>query len=82
VLGASTLTNTAFSPNPVTVAVGTIVAWTNNDTTAHDIKADSGGFATPIIQPSGSAYVTMSTAGNFVYHCSIHPGMVGTIVVN
>jgi len=23
----------------------------------------------------------MSTAGSFVYHCSIHPGMVGTIVV-
>jgi plastocyanin len=62
--------------------VGTIVVWTNSDTTAHDVKADNGGFFTPIIQPGGSASVTMSTAGSVIYHCSIHPGMVGTIVVN
>jgi plastocyanin len=23
----------------------------------------------------------MSTAGTFTYHCTIHPGMVGTLVV-
>jgi plastocyanin len=25
--------------------------------------------------------VTMSAAGTFTYHCTIHPGMVGTITV-
>jgi plastocyanin len=81
VAGAFSMTNTAYSPSPVTVAVGTVVTWTNKDTIAHDARADNGGFSTPIIQPGGSANVTLSTAGSFVYHCSIHPGMVGTIVV-
>jgi plastocyanin len=75
------MTNTAFSPSPVTVAVGTVVTWSNKDTAPHDARADNGGFSTPIIQPGGTTTTTMSTAGSFVYHCSIHPGMVGTIVV-
>jgi plastocyanin len=79
--GAFGRTNNAYSPSPVTVAVGTVVTFTNNDITTHDARADNGGFTTPFINPGASANVTMSTAGSFVYHCSIHPGMVGTIVV-
>jgi plastocyanin len=26
--------------------------------------------------------LTFQTAGTFTYHCQIHPGMVGTIVVH
>jgi plastocyanin len=79
--GASNLTATAFSPSPLNVAVGTTVTWTNNDITTHDAKADNGGFATPFVSPGGSASVKLSSAGTFVYHCTIHPGMVGTIIV-
>jgi plastocyanin len=79
--GAFGRTTNAFSPSPVTVAVGSTVTFTNNDVAAHDARADNGNFSTPIIQPGGSANVTLSAAGSFVYHCSIHPGMVGTIVV-
>jgi plastocyanin len=81
VSGAFRLTTTAFSPNPVTVPVGSTVMFVNNDTATHDARADNGNFSTPFISPGASANVTMSTAGSFVYHCSIHPGMVGTIVV-
>jgi plastocyanin len=79
--GAFARTTNAFSPSPVTVAVGSIVMFVNNDTATHDARADNGNFSTPFISPGGSANVTMSTAGSFTYHCSIHPGMVGTIVV-
>ena len=79
--GAFGRTNNAYSPNPVNVAVGSTVTFVNNDVAAHDSRADNGNFATPVLQPGGSANVTLSTAGSFVYHCSIHPGMVGTIVV-
>jgi plastocyanin len=79
--GAFGRTTNAYSPSPVTVTVGSTVTFVNNDVASHDARADSGGFATPILPPGGSANVTMSTAGSFVYHCSIHPGMVGTIVV-
>jgi len=79
--GAFGRTNNAFSPSPVTVAVGTVVTFVNNDVAPHDAKADNGSFTTPVLQPGGTANVTLSTAGSFVYHCTIHPGMVGTITV-
>jgi len=79
--GAFNLTTTAFSPNPLSVAAGTTVTWINNDVTTHDSRADNGSFNTGLISPGASASVTFSTAGSFVYHCTIHPGMVGTVTV-
>ena len=79
--GAFGRTNTAYSPSPVTVAVGSTVTFKNDDVAPHDARADNGGFSTPVLQPGGTANVTLATAGSFVYHCSIHPGMVGTITV-
>jgi plastocyanin len=81
VAGARTLTTTAYSPSPMTVSAGTTVTWMNNDTSTHNSTADSGAFATGSIAPGASASVKLQNAGTFVYHCTIHPGMVGTIVV-
>ena len=60
--GAFGRTTNAYSPSPVTVAVGSVVTFTNNDVAPHDARADNGRFATPILQPGGSANVTLSTA--------------------
>jgi plastocyanin len=79
--GAFGLTTTAFSPNPLSVPVGTTITWINNDVTTHNATATGGSFATGSIAPGGSASVKLQTAGSFVYHCTIHPGMVATINV-
>jgi len=79
--GAAGLTTTAFGTNPLTVAVGTTVTWVNNDSIAHTSTANGGQFNTGTINPGGSAKFQFSTAGTFAYHCTIHPGMVGTITV-
>jgi plastocyanin len=72
----------SYAPNPATVRTGQTVAWKNNDTAAHDATQDASRFATGVISAGAtSSPVTMSTAGTFTYHCTIHPGMVGTIVV-
>lgn len=74
--------NQSYSPNPSTMRVGQTVAWKNSDTTAHDATQDASRFQTGTINAGAtSAPVTMSTAGTFTYHCTIHPGMVGTLVV-
>ena len=74
--------NQSFSPNPTTMRVGQTVAWKNGDTTAHDATQDASRFGTGTISAGAtSAPITMSTAGTFTYHCTIHPGMVGTVVV-
>jgi plastocyanin len=72
----------SYSPNPTTVRVGQTVAWKNTDTTAHDATQDASRFATGVVGAGAtSSPVTMSAAGTFTYHCTIHPGMVGTITV-
>ena len=81
VSGSSTLTTTAYSPNPVTVAVGGTVTWTNNDSVAHTSVANNGAFSSGTIAPGGTFSMTFPSAGSFPYHCSIHPGMVGTVTV-
>ena len=74
--------NQSFSPNPTTMRVGQTVAWKNGDTTAHDATQDASRFGTGTISAGAtSAPITMSTAGTFTYHCTIHPGMVGSLVV-
>jgi len=74
--------NQSFSPNPVTVKVGQTVAWHNADSITHTATADAGAFDAGNIGPGGtSSAITMSAAGTFGYHCSIHPTMVGTITV-
>ena len=81
VVGARTLSTTAYAPNPVTVAVGGTVTWTNNDTISHTSTADGGAWNSGSMAPGQTFSQTFSNAGTFTYHCGIHPGMVGTITV-
>jgi plastocyanin len=81
VSGASTLTSTAFAPNPITVAVGGTVTWMNNDSITHTSVANNGAWSSGAIAPGGSFSAPFMTAGTFAYHCSIHPGMIGTVTV-
>jgi plastocyanin len=75
-------TNQSYSPSPTTVRMGQTVAWRNNDTTTHNANQDNGTFSTGNINAGASSSpITMSTAGTFIYHCTLHPGMVGTITV-
>lgn len=78
-----TITIEAFSytPDPVTVKVGTTVTWVNNDADPHSATADNGVFNTDILEQGESGSVTFSTPGEYTYHCSIHPNMTGTIIV-
>jgi plastocyanin len=80
-VGASNLRETAFAPNPLSVAIGTVVTFVNNDTTTHDATTIGSGFATGPIFAGRSASVTLATAGSFSYFCTIHPGMTGTLRV-
>ena len=79
--GARSLTTTAFGANPLAVAVGTTVTWTNNDSIAHDSVADGGMWSSGILGPGQSFPFKFTTAGTFTYKCTIHPNMVGTVTV-
>ena len=82
-----------FSPNTVTVYVGSVIVFSNTDTTIHNFAsgepnddvvgtvADENGFNTAIMNPGESATWTPTEAGEFPYFDMIHPWMQGTIIV-
>jgi plastocyanin len=74
--------NQSFSPEPATMRVGQTVSWRNTDSITHNATQDANRFATSNIGAGAtSPPIAMTTAGTFTYHCTIHPGMVGTLTV-
>jgi plastocyanin len=71
--------SSSFNPNPSAVSQGTTMAWKNTDSVTHHIVMNDGSLDTGDIPPGGtSAALTLATNGGN-YHCTIHPGMVGSI---
>jgi plastocyanin len=68
-------------PDALNVAVGTTVTWTNTDSISHTSTSDANMWNSGIVAPGGQFSFAFQTAGTFPYHCAIHPGMVGTVVV-
>jgi plastocyanin len=71
----------SFAPATVTIGVGDSVTWVNDGEEPHTATADNGSFDTGELAPGGSGSQTLSSAGSFAYSCTLHPGMVGTVVV-
>lgn len=71
----------SFQPASVQVTARTTVTWTNNDGVNHTVASDTGAFDSGTM-PDGDTYsYTFDTVGSFPYHCAIHPGMRGSVVV-
>ena len=84
VANSITIKNFAFSPAMLTVKTGSVVTWTNQDSVTHTIASDSGYPVLFTSDPvaSGATYkFTFIQPGTYNYHCSIHPSMKGTIIV-
>jgi len=74
--------NFAFAPKTLTVPVGTRITWTNRDEEPHVVVSAGALFTSSKALDSGDTYtVTFSKPGTYAYYCSIHPMMVGTIIV-
>jgi plastocyanin len=74
----------SFTPNPAQITEGQSVAWKNSSSDNNTHTATSTGvFDTGNISLGAtSAPITLHVAGSYPYHCSIHPGMTGTLIVN
>ena len=65
----------------VTVAAGSTVTWTNKDDVPHTVVSDSGMFRSAALDTNESFSFRFDKPGTYRYACSIHPRMLGTIVV-
>jgi plastocyanin len=76
------MANIAFAPKDVTVKVGQKITWTNDDSTDHNVTADSGAdFKSKDFGNGATFSFTADKAGTIKYECTIHPGMTGTLTV-
>jgi plastocyanin len=80
---ALTVTNNAFNPTPDTVPAGQVTFTWVNASNSHNVTWLTGPGTLPAnssTMTSGSYQATLAQ-GTYTYHCTIHSGMNGTIVV-
>ena len=71
-----------FSPQTLTVPVGTTVTWINRDSVPKIVVSAEQRLEVPPILRAGQAFSrTFTIAGTYSYFCSVHPGVTGQIVV-
>ncbi len=70
-----------FAPATITVKAGSTVTWKNADDEPHSVVSETGLFRSGALDTSESFTFRFDRPGTYHYACSIHPRMVGTIVV-
>ena len=76
-----TIDNFTFEPAQLTVKVGTTVTWKNHDDIPHTVRAVDGSFHSKAMDSADSYSFTFTKPGVYSYFCSLHPKMVGKVVV-
>jgi len=70
-----------FSPMTLTVKAGSKVTWTNMDDEPHTVVSDTALFRSGAMDTNESFSFKFDQPGTYHFTCSIHPRMIGTIVV-
>ena len=86
--GCELTDNGCFSPNTVTVYVGSLMIFSNTDNVKHTFTSGSPSddvigteFNSGMLEPGTSFEWTAENVGEFAYFDMIHPWMQGTIIV-
>ena len=89
--GAATPGNPAYEPASLTVKKGDAIDVVNKDSSPHTVTSGTGledpnagkMFDTSIINAAGSAQLATADleAGEYDYHCAVHPFMTGKLIV-
>jgi plastocyanin len=70
-----------FMPTTVTVSAGAQVTWVNKDDEPHTVVSDTGLFRSGAMDTNESFSFKFDKPGTYHFTCSIHPRMVGTVIV-
>lgn len=71
----------AFAPATITIAVGTTVTWTNNDSVAHTVSHRNNLFDSGSLSKGSTFSYTFNQGGTFEYYCKIHPSITAKVIV-
>jgi plastocyanin len=73
--------STGFAPVTRTIQTGDSIRWRNDDTVNHQVVADNGLFASPVLRPRATYTKLFTTSGTYRYRDALKPTSRGTIVV-
>lgn len=76
------ITSAGFTPSSTTVTVGDTVTWHNADTANHQVVANDGSFASPVLKPDQTYSVTFQKTGKVTYHDALATKHTGSVTVN
>jgi plastocyanin len=87
VRGSSELTDDAYQPNPIEVSIDDTITWTNDDIAQHTVTSGENGepdgeFDSGLMSTGATFEHTFTEAGEHPYFCTLHPNMVGTVIVS
>ena len=76
----------SYNPNPIEIKVGDTVTWINNDSSPHTVTSSSNDssitFDSDVLRRGEMFSFTFDKEGQYPYLCTLHPSMVGTVVVS
>ncbi|HXN71326.1 MAG TPA: cupredoxin family copper-binding protein [Candidatus Acidoferrales bacterium] len=77
-----TIDNFSFAPMQLEIPAGTEVTWINKDDVPHTVVSDDHKlFKSRALDTDEKFSFTFKDPGTYEYFCSVHPKMVGKIVV-
>src|SRR5690348_9557736 len=76
-----TIDNFSFTPKEITVSKGTTVTWINHDDVPHTVVSPDKKFKSRALDTDDKYSFTFSDSGTYGYFCSVHPVMIGKVIV-
>ena len=73
--------NFTFTPNALTVTVGTTITWVNHDDIPHTVTAQDHSFSSSGLDTEDSFSHQFNVVGTYAYYCTIHAKMTATVIV-
>jgi plastocyanin len=71
----------AFHPGHLVIMAGTTITWTNQDDAQHTVTFRNGMADSGLLSRGQTYQYTFASPGTFAYYCTVHPHMVGTVLV-
>jgi plastocyanin len=75
------ITGAGFTPTATTVSVGDSVTWHNADNANHQVVANDGSFASPVLKPGDTYTQTFNASGKTNYHDALATKHTASVTV-
>ncbi|MDB5333449.1 MAG: hypothetical protein JWP03_4600 [Phycisphaerales bacterium] len=75
--------NFSFTPQVLSVPVGTTVTWVNHDDVPHTASSDDApvAFDSKALDTDDKYSFTFTRPGTYKYYCKVHPHMTASVIV-